>query len=184
MNQLTLQWVEAGHVKTYTIADQQQASKPSGGIRVGRDPVRCDLVLTHPTVSGLHVEIFYDPQRGGFYLRNLRDSNPPVVDRHRLTEGDVALRKGTSIYLGQVELQVVAIATTVANTVVVPPPVATTAPVQPTEHPAASQANSAYGLKCPRCHQVSPYERLSLGCPWCGTSLAAAVSVLMVPGEK
>ncbi|MBD1998707.1 FHA domain-containing protein [Leptolyngbya sp. FACHB-541] len=183
MNQLTLQWVEAGHVKTYTIADKQQSINSSGGIRIGRDPVRCDLVLTHPTVSGLHVEIFYNPQHGGFYLRNLRDTNPPLVNRQKLTEGEVALRQGTSIYLGQVELQVVAIASSVANTVAVPPPTATT-PVQPTEHPAASRASTSYGLKCPRCHQVSPYERLSLGCPWCGTSLAAAVSVLMVPGEK
>ncbi|NJN57175.1 MAG: FHA domain-containing protein [Leptolyngbyaceae cyanobacterium SL_5_9] len=184
MNQLTLQWVEAGQVKTYTVADQQQSGKPSGSTRIGRDPVRCNLVLTHPTVSGLHVEIFYDPQRGGFYLRNLRDSNPPVVDRQKLTEGDVMLRQGTSIYLGQVELQVTAIATRVANTVVVPPPVATTAPALLVEEPTASQAGSAYGLRCPRCHQISPYERLSLGCPWCGTSLAAAISVLMVPGEK
>lgn len=183
MNRLTLHWVEAGHVKSYTIADQQQSGKPAESTRIGRDPVRCNLVLTHPTVSGLHVEIFYDPQRGGFYLRNLRDTNPPIVDRQKLTEGDVALRQGTSIYLGKVELQVAAIATSVANTVVVPPSAATTAPVKPTQHPAA-QASSGYGLKCPRCHQVSPYERLSLGCPWCGTSLAAAVSVLMVPGEK
>jgi len=141
-------------------------------------------VLSHPTVSGLHVEIFYDPQRNGFYLRNLRDSNPPVVDRQKLTQGDVALRQGMSIYLGQVELQVVAIAPSVANTVLVPPIVTTTEPVPPTARPTGSQGSSAYGLMCPKCKQVSPYERLSLGCPWCGTSLAAAVSILMVPGEN
>ncbi|MFM7370193.1 MAG: FHA domain-containing protein, partial [Sphaerospermopsis kisseleviana] len=28
-------------------------------------------------------------------------------------------------------------------------------------------------------HKVSPPENLQIGCPWCGTSLAAAVSVLI-----
>ncbi|MFM6005265.1 MAG: FHA domain-containing protein, partial [Sphaerospermopsis kisseleviana] len=34
-------------------------------------------------------------------------------------------------------------------------------------------------LDCPKCHKVSPTENLQIGCPWCGTSFAAAVSVLI-----
>jgi hypothetical protein len=30
---------------------------------------------------------------------------------------------------------------------------------------------------------VSPAENLQIGCPWCGTSLAAAVSVLVAPNH-
>ncbi|AUT04128.1 peptide-binding protein [Nostoc sp. CENA543] len=41
----------------------------------------------------------------------------------------------------------------------------------------------SYGLECPKCHKVSPVENLQVGCPWCGTSLAAAVSVLVAPGN-
>lgn len=36
-----------------------------------------------------------------------------------------------------------------------------------------------YGLQCPQCDRVSSYEQLNIGCPWCGTSLAAAVSVVL-----
>lgn len=198
MNQLTLEWVEADRPQTQIITDQQPSKNP-GTVRIGRDPMRCDLVLQHPTVSGLHVEIFFDPQQHQFLIRNLRDSNPPVVGQQRLTQGVAPLQPGINIYLGQVALTVKAIATSVPQTVLVSPSVAT-----PTPEPAASSAAPeatpdvtpkaasdtaptpahAYGLLCPKCHQVSPYEQLQAGCPWCGMSLAAAASILMVPEAK
>jgi hypothetical protein len=47
--------------------------------------------------------------------------------------------------------------------------------------PSSAMQQGVYGLECPKCHRVSPVENLQIGCPWCGTSLAAAASVLMVP---
>ena len=185
MNQLTLEWVEAGQIKTQTITDQH-LTKNSGTTRIGRDPTRCDVVVQHPTVSGLHVEIFFDGQRHNFFLRNLRDTNPAVVNRQKLVKGEVILQQGMSFYLGQIELKVRAIAFAVPKTVVVAPqPIASTVPVAPTAQTPASKAQApTYGLMCPRCRQVSPYDRLGLGCSWCGTSLAAAASILMIPEEK
>lgn len=108
MHELTLRWVEFGEIRTQTIWDRQP-SKNSGMVRIGRDPTRCDIVLLHPTVSGLHVEIFYYRKRNYFYLRNLRHSNPPKVDGKRLYEGEVILNEGSIIYLGKVKLKVIAI---------------------------------------------------------------------------
>lgn len=170
MNEITLEWQEAGHIRKEIIRDQQLSKNP-GTVRLGRDPVKSDIVLTHPTVSGLHVEIFFNPGCYCFQVRNLRQSNPPVVDGKILIQGEMTLVQGSTICLGQTEIKVVAVSlagSSVPPTILMPP--------QP-----GSSGNQIYGLKCPKCDRISPFERLDLGCPWCGTSLAAASSVLMSP---
>lgn len=177
MNELTLIWTDAGQVRTEIIRDQQLSKNP-GTIRLGRDPARCDILLTDPTVSGLHIEIFFNPQLHGFYLRNLRQSNPPLVDGKSLIQGEVPLRQGSTIYLGQLELKVSAIslaAVKIPPTILMPP----SAPVGTPQQPNLTAAT--YGLQCPRCRRISAYTQLNIGCSWCGTSLASAVSVLVTP---
>ncbi|MGM3308849.1 FHA domain-containing protein [Anabaena sp. WFMT] len=182
MNALTLQWHDADQNKTQQIYEQQQSKNP-GSVRIGRDPLRCDIVLTHPTVSGLHVEIFFHSQQQHFYIRNLRESNPAQIDGKSLIQGEVILNKGSIIYLGQQQLQVTEISiNSIPATVLVPPQ---QPPAQPgyNHHKKSlpTQPKPVYGLQCSRCHKVSPPENLQVGCPWCGTSLAAAVSVLVAP---
>jgi predicted component of type VI protein secretion system len=183
MKQLTLEWIEAGQLKTRIINDQQTTKHP-GSIRIGRDPLRCDVLIYHPTVSGLHVEIFFDARRNSFCLRNLRDSNPPVINKRKLTSGDVVLQRGMSICLGQVEVKVVAIAIGSSQPAIsgyTPP---STLPVESARSSMPKSIPPTYGLMCPKCQQLAPYDRLGLGCPWCGTSLASAASILMVPEDK
>ncbi|MDF0554367.1 FHA domain-containing protein [Kamptonema sp. UHCC 0994] len=176
MYSITLEWTEAGQLITYTIHGKQ-ASKNLGTVRIGRDRTRCDLVVSDPTVSGLHVEIFFNDQENVFYLRNLRDSNPPLVDGRIVNQGEVVLVAGSYIYLGQVEMKVVSVSVDISRVppTILLPPLANVAlhpsPTGPTE----------YGLKCPKCLHISPYSQLDIGCPWCGTSLAAAVSVVLPP---
>jgi FHA domain len=212
MNALTLQWHDAGQDRTYKIYEQQPTKNP-GTVRIGRDPVRCDIVVSNPTVSGLHVEIFFHPQHQCFLIRNLREQNPPLVDGQQLIRGEQPLSEGSTIYLGQMQLKVIAVsvATTssVPATILTPPPVANPQPQPPLGHyhhsptPQAqqpqpqpplgyhnhsptpqAQQQGVYGLECPRCHKVSSTDYLQVGCPWCGTSLAAAVSVLVIPKRK
>ncbi len=177
MAELTLAWTEQHQHKSQTIVDQQQSKHP-GTVRIGRDPARCDIVLTDPTVSGLHIEIFFNFQQQNFYLRNLRSTNPAVVDGKVVTTGEVSLRQGSTIYLGQLALTVITINSVnlgVPATIVIPP--------QPSHSINQSHLpiTKDYGLCCPnsKCGKTSPYIRLELGCPWCGTSLAAAASVLI-----
>jgi hypothetical protein len=177
MHELILEWREAAQNRTVTIRDQQP-SKNRGTVRLGRDPARCDVVLSDPTVSGLHVEIFFHVQQHSFALRNLRITNPPLVDGHPIAQGDVLLNIGSTIYLGQQGLKVSAVSLAAISGGIVPtvllPPQAPL-PFNP------SPPVVSYGLQCPRCSRVSPYDRIDSGCQWCGTSLAAAASVLMVP---
>ena len=105
VHELTLEWTEAGEIKTQTIVENQ-ASKNPGKIRIGRDTVACDIVLDDVTVSALHVEIFFNRDRERFYLRNLRQRNPPVVDGQLLLAGEMALSVGSCIRLGQQSLRV------------------------------------------------------------------------------
>nr|WP_290227448.1 FHA domain-containing protein [Trichocoleus desertorum] len=185
MYEITLAWTEGEQAETKTL-HPWQATKQSGAIRIGRDPDRCDWVLAHPTVSGLHVEIIFQPQQHQFYLRNLRAQNPPFVDGSRLEQGEVVLQVGRKIRLGELELYVTAIAP-IKTTVLLSPQLLSpqlpsliptfSGPLVPTAPPALS----TYGLQCPKCHQTSPYEHLQSGCPWCGTSLAAAASVILSP---
>jgi len=134
------------------------------------------------TVSGLHVEIFFNEQQKCFYIRNLRPSNPPIIDGQQLLNGEVALSQGSTIYLGQLQLTVTTVV--IPSISSVPPTILThqlaSSVTQPPQLPAA-QTQKSYGLMCAKCHQISPYEQLDFGCPWCGTSLAAAVSALINP---
>ncbi|MFB2939227.1 FHA domain-containing protein [Aerosakkonemataceae cyanobacterium BLCC-F154] len=169
MNEITLEWQEAAQLRKVVIHDQQVSKNP-GTVRLGRDPLKCDIVLTHPTVSGLHVEIFFNQNCYCFQVRNLRQSNPPVVNGKNLIQGEMTLVEGSTICLGQTEIKVVSV-TLVGSSV--PPTI-----LMP---PNSTPVNQVYGLKCPKCDRISPFEQLDLGCPWCGTSLAAASSVLITP---
>ncbi|MBW4574596.1 MAG: FHA domain-containing protein [Aphanothece sp. CMT-3BRIN-NPC111] len=109
IHELTLEWVEAGGVKTQIIRDKQPSKIP-GAVRIGRDPQQCDIVLSHPTVSGLHAEIYFNPQQQSFYLRSLRPNNPPMVNGQRFPTGEVMLDQGSTLRLGELDLRVSAIA--------------------------------------------------------------------------
>lgn len=175
-NQLTLDWKdEAGVRQNQTIQDGQPSKNP-GTVRLGRDPAKCDLVFSHQSVSGLHVEIFFDRESNEFKVRNLRPSNPPLVDGKILDRGEAKLSLGSRIYLGQVQLEVTAVAAAEPEsqqTVLLSP-----APALPNPQPTGLMK---YGLQCPKCQRISPYAHLESGCSWCGTSLAAAASVVLGP---
>lgn len=168
MNQLTLEWIEAGQQKTYIITDNATGKHP-GTIRLGRDPYLCDLVFSEPTVSGLQAEIFFDRNLQEFRLRSLRPSNPPRIDGQPLATGEMPLKPQSQIYLGRLRLMVSAIH-------LAPIPAPQTQLLEPRN---LTQPESSYGLQCPKCQRISSYEHLDLGCPWCGTSLAGAVSVVL-----
>ncbi len=119
MNELTLEWLEAGRNHTYKIYEQQPSKNP-GTVRIGRDPSQCDIVLSNPTVSGLHIEVLFHTQRRSFYLRNLRIGNPPMVDGQRLQVEEIELQLLNTIHLGEMQLKVVAISIDVAPTLVSP----------------------------------------------------------------
>jgi predicted component of type VI protein secretion system len=192
MSALTIKWYDAGQEKTQTIYEQQPSKNP-GTVRIGRDPLRCDIVISHATVSGLHVEIFFNSQQQQFLIRNLREQNPPVVDGKRLTRGERPLNQGSIILLGQTNIQVTEVSI-IEATVLSPPPVnlrsqpaSIPIAVKPALHQNQNQQQHhqpSYGLECPRCHRISPLEHLEIGCQWCGTSLAAAASVLVTPNQK
>ncbi len=176
MNELTLKWIEANQLHVHTLQPQQPSKHP-GTIRIGRDPHRCDVVLSHPTVSGLHIEIFFDTTSDQFRVRSLRQTNPPRIDGQLLSSQDATLNPGSHLCLGQVELEVVSISTSITEipqTILLPPHAST-----PPQKPPASTPQ--YGLQCPKCDRQTPYEQIDLGCRWCGTSLAAAMSVVMTP---
>jgi serine/threonine-protein kinase len=103
--ELTLEWEEGNDIKTYKISNNQ-LSKIPGKIRIGRDPQDCDLVLSEPTVSALHVEIFFHPEKERFYLRNLRQKNPPILDGQLLLAGEMPLAVSSILRLGQQNLKV------------------------------------------------------------------------------
>jgi hypothetical protein len=181
MCELTLEWLQAGQLRRETIR-HPQLSKSPGTVRIGRNPEECDIILTDPTVSGLHVEIFFNPSTQTFFLRNLRHTNPPVVDDRQIVAAEVPLRQGSIIALGQLELQVVEISVEKPNNGI--PPTILLPPQPPAAANQPAPGTVSYGLECPKCHRVSPYERLEWGCQWCGTSLAAATSVLMSPNSN
>lgn len=167
MSELTLQWSEFGQTKIQVLRDQQP-SKQLGKIRLGRDPALCDIIFQERSVSGLHVEIFFQPQAQQFFIRNLRQQNPPLVDGTLLKQGDLPVRAGSRIKLGRVELQITAMTIT--------PPA--TPPAFPKSGPPST---AAYGLQCPQCHHVAAYsnDAIKQDCPMCGHSMATSNTVFI-----
>ena len=183
METLTLEWIDGGQIKTQII-QAQQPSKHPGTVRVGRDRNRCDLVLSDPTVSGLHVEIFFNHQEQCFYLRNLRESNPPTVDGYSFRTGEVALKLNSTIILGQQPLRVTHISQQGSN---IPATILVSSSSNSAPHQAAfanQPPQQQYGLKCPKCDRISLYEWQETTCLKCGTNLAQAWSVLITPAER
>jgi hypothetical protein len=172
MSELTLTWSENGQFHQHTLTETQ-SSKHFASYRLGRDPAQCDLVLHDLSVSALHVEIVLNSPPQQTIIRNLRASNPPLVDGIQLTIGEAPLYQGSRINLGRVEL-------TVAHLILGNIHLAQSSP--PPAHPTA---NREYGLSCPNpnCGKISAYNTaiLQQGCPWCGFSLAAANSVVILP---
>lgn len=108
LHELTLEWTDAGLPHSRIIHPQQPTRHP-GTVRIGRDPARCDIVLSDITVSGLHVEVFFNADDQHFYVRNLRETNPPLVDGRSLPQGERVLNQGSVLQLGHMELRVAAI---------------------------------------------------------------------------
>ena len=109
MDTITFAWMEAGQRKTQTFVDTF-STEETWTIRIGRDPAQCDLVLpslsaSDRTVSRLHVEIIFNPSHASFYLRNLKSNNPVTVDSQTVT-GEVVLKEGSIIRMGEVEVSV------------------------------------------------------------------------------
>lgn len=118
MHQITFEWAAANQNLAQTVSVDQFTKTP-GVIRIGRDASQCDVVLRHPdpniekTVSGLHVEIFWEPNSHTFYLRNLtrdrqlpKQPNPAIVDGKKVIQEEIPLQTGSEIRLGRMALTV------------------------------------------------------------------------------
>jgi chaperone protein DnaK len=183
VNQLTLEWQEAGQVRNTTLREQQPSKNP-GTIRIGRDPAQCDIVFSDLTVSGLHVEILFNQQQQQFYVRNLRSSNPPIVDGQPLPTGEVPLFQGSNLQLGQITIKVKnitlapdgSVAPTKLGTATKPTEVATSyqssaaTPVAPTENPPVNNKPDNYA--------TSKKTQIKLDCRVLGIDLGTTKSLV------
>src|SRR5947208_8498899 len=73
------------------------------GLLIGRLPT-CELLLNHPSVSRLHAGITC-AEAGSYYVRNLRPSNPILVNSEKLEEYD-ALAPGDVLAMGPFALDI------------------------------------------------------------------------------
>lgn len=183
-------------------------------IRIGRDPQYCNLVLSEPTVSRTHVEIFFKPNWQRFYIRNLQPKNPPLVNGGLLIEGEAALNLDSVIQLGQLELklthiQLIGSAGSVHQSgqpirqqpngfepTGLPPSqflsIGREAKVEDailfeaakSNAPSPSSSSSSYGLECPKCQSVHPLGLRNSACPSCGHFLADAESILVMASSR
>lgn len=152
--ELVLSWKEIGKNRSYTINSDRHSNRP---VKIGRDPLRAELVINNPTVSGLQASIHYEPTTQLFLVQSLRETNPVLVDGQKLTQVPKPVRDRGRLQMGNLTIQL------------------------EIKHPILTNALTEYGLKCPnpKCGKISTYESLKLVCPWCGTSLASAQSMIM-----
>lgn len=117
-HQLTLEWVEKnGQTKNQVILENQ-LQKNQKPFRIGRDAQKCDLIFPEViTVSREHIEIFFNSHDRRFYLRSLRDNNPPEIDGQKIkTTTEIALKQGDTIKLGELTLKVHSVGTVSGET--------------------------------------------------------------------
>ena len=191
MNEIIISWQEKDLTKTKTIRELQPSKNP-GTVRLGREPSNCDIIFDDPSISRVHVEIFYNNQYDKFYLRNLKSNNPPIVDNELVVKpAEVVLNNNSVICLGQTKIKVIyntnniLTAPTILqptnsdNGTVLSPP--DTSQLQGSiTQPRISMVGVNY-LVCPNpnCRKLVSIERLNIGCSWCGTSLADAGSIIL-----
>lgn len=176
MSKLTLEWQEEKIIKNFIFHGKDRKDRPNS-IKIGRDPYRCDLLLTHPTVSALHAEIRYDDLDYQFYLSNLRETNPPLIDGQQIIRGESPLKLNSQIYLGEVLVIVKSIQFNSPARVIIP----RSKPQIKSQIQPRTSNRELYQLKCSGCGRNCPYDWIDLGCQWCGTSLSAAASILIPP---
>ncbi|NET89803.1 MAG: protein kinase [Kamptonema sp. SIO1D9] len=155
VNELILEWEEAGQPRSWTIREGQTGKNP-GTFRIGRDPARCDLVLSDPMVSGLHAEIFFDSQQQRFWLRSLTQNSVTVVNGQPLSNVEVPLRHGSRLKLGQTDLQA-----TVINPGHSPVPIVANQPLQPQTPPSPPVTPRRQNLSTSATVAISPAARRS-----------------------
>jgi S1-C subfamily serine protease len=63
--------------------------RASGGLTIGRDPRRCEIVIDDPTVSSHHARLRVTSRTGsgGFVVEDLRSTNGTFVDEKRVLPG-------------------------------------------------------------------------------------------------
>ena len=130
----------------------------------------------------MHIEISFNSQQQSFYIKNISTTTPAKINGTPLLTGEKLLTDNTIIDLGQQQLQVFVISTiNIPDTIIVPksPQGSPQTKAKNTKYPLPTQPKPVYGLECPECHNISSLENIELACPWCGTSLAAAISVLI-----
>lgn len=99
---LWLEWIDGGVTNSASI-QPNQPSKNSGTVRIGRDPMQCDIVISDRTVSALQVEIFCHNKN--FFVRPLRSSNLPVVNGITLKTGEALLTDKGNLTLGNITIK-------------------------------------------------------------------------------
>ncbi|MDE5076189.1 MAG: FHA domain-containing protein [Trichodesmium sp. St5_bin2_1] len=191
MNEIIISWQEKELTKTKTIRELQPSKNP-GTVRLGREPSNCDIIFDDPSISRVHVEIFYNNQYDKFYLRNLKSNNPPIVDNELVVKpAEVVLNNNSVICLGQTKIKVIyntnniLTAPTILqptnsdNGTVLSPP--DTSQLQGSITQRRRSMVGANYLVCPNpnCRKLVSIERLNIGCSWCGTSLADAGSIIL-----
>lgn len=147
MKELVLTWNNGTQSR---IVRSNQPGIVTNRFRIGRDPLTCDLVLPSVTqedlsVSKLHVELYFDPDRDRFYLHNLKGaSNPPKLYGQLVYDAPVAIDQNGVLQLGKREF---VIALVVSEEVTAP----RTAPLE-------STSPEIKPLVCPHCHTGYTYE--------------------------
>jgi hypothetical protein len=79
----------------------------SGGaeVRAGRDESKCVVLLTDPSVSGVHASLKIE--RGQFWVRDDRSNNGTFVDDVRLAPGSwTVLKNGSRLRFGPINFSV------------------------------------------------------------------------------
>jgi pSer/pThr/pTyr-binding forkhead associated (FHA) protein len=103
-NTLFLYWQDGESQQVKQLVAKDRRGNPSR-LKIGRNPKLCDLVFTDLSVSGEHVEVYYDLDRTHFYLRTLRATNPPTIDGNSIADV-ICLQPGMLICLGRQEIAV------------------------------------------------------------------------------
>jgi hypothetical protein len=111
MYQITFKWTEGTELISRTIS-AEQPTKIANTIRLGLDPLLCDIVLQDKInrISRLHAEIFFESDLRTFFIRNLTwnqvKPNVVLVDDKLVTEERVPLYSGNTITLRDIAIQV------------------------------------------------------------------------------
>ena len=84
-----------------TMVGKNYRIRPNERILIGRDESQCDIIIPSGTVTHVHCELFYEPEREMYIVKDMSKNGTLVDEKYRLPKNElVDIPPGSTLMIG------------------------------------------------------------------------------------